>query len=98
MELITPKHPRWEEFCRCLEGPEGCNFQLRDPGDPDSVFWFCLGGNDQSKARAILARMGLKSVEIEASLQYFRNHGGYCDCEILMNVDRPREAATKEDV
>jgi len=70
-----------------MEGPEGCNFRLRDPNDELSVYWHCGGGNDQSKARAILARMGLRPAEIMANLQYFRNHGGYCDCEIVMNVD-----------
>jgi hypothetical protein len=26
-------------------------------------------------------------IDIVASLDYFARHGGYCDCEILMNVD-----------
>jgi hypothetical protein len=26
-------------------------------------------------------------INVEASLAYFKDHGGYCDCEILLNVD-----------
>lgn len=31
MTAMTPQHPRWEEFCVRLEGPEGCNFVTLDP-------------------------------------------------------------------
>jgi hypothetical protein len=27
-------------------------------------------------------------INVEVSLAYFEDHGGYCDCEILLNVDR----------
>jgi hypothetical protein len=87
MEMVTPGHPRWEEFLDRLYGPEGCNFRERAPGDPDSMVWNCTG-DDQSHARRILGRMGYSPVEVELSLQYYRDHSGYCDCEILMNVDR----------
>lgn len=26
-------------------------------------------------------------IDMEKSLKYFRSHGGYCDCEVLMNVE-----------
>src|SRR5688572_18198194 len=26
-DLMTPEHPRWDEFCNLLEGPEGCDFK-----------------------------------------------------------------------
>jgi hypothetical protein len=34
--------------------------------------------------KLVLARMA--GVNIEASLKYFEDHGGYCDCEIGLNV------------
>lgn len=39
----------------------------------------------------VLNSMGM---DVAASLDYFRAHGGYCDCEILMNVEPfdPEEA------
>jgi Protein of unknown function (DUF2695) len=35
-------------------------------------------------AEAVLAAIG--GLDIEASLAGFREHGGYCDCEIIMNA------------
>jgi hypothetical protein len=33
----------------------------------------------------IMTAMG--GVDIETTLTYCRNHGGFCDCEILLNVE-----------
>ena len=74
---VSPRHPRWEEFLDRLRGPEGCNFQTT---------WTCYGGTDKRYSRRILAGMGLTQREIEASLAYFEDHGGYCDCEVVMNL------------
>jgi len=42
-----------------------------------------------SKTRPLAKKLltSMKCVDVEASLEYFSDHGGYCDCEILMNVD-----------
>jgi len=85
--VMTIDHPRWREFYQLLEGPEGCNFQEKVPGDCESVTWKCAGGKDKSLARAILAKH-FPDVDIEKSFEYFEEHGGYCDCEILFNVNR----------
>lgn len=87
---MTPDNPRWEEFVRRLEGPEGCDFQC-DTGpdgkpDLDTVRWSCGGGYDKSKAEAILRDMG--GIDVEGSLAYFEERGGHCDCEILFNIGR----------
>lgn len=74
---MTRDHARWEEFCERLAGPEGCNFS--DDG------WLCAGGRDKTFATAILESMG--GIDVAASLSYFERNGGYCDCEILFNVD-----------
>jgi hypothetical protein len=78
---MTPEHPRWEEFCErldaALEGsPAGCNG--------------CGHPAGHEAARSILATMD--DVDVAASLAYFREHGGHCDCEILLNL----AAATEE--
>lgn len=85
MDIMTAEHPRWVEFCKRLEGPEGCNFRQTDPDDPDTLVWRCSGGPDRSRAKAILEDMGC---DIEQSCDYFEDNGGYCDCEILFNVRR----------
>jgi len=75
---ILPRHPRWEEFLDRLRGPEGCNFKTT---------WTCFGGTDKRFSRRILADMGLSEHAIETSLAYFEDQGGYCDCEVVMNLD-----------
>ena len=77
MEIMTTKHPRWDEFCNRLEGSEGCNFTEES--------WTCYGGYDKRFATAILGTM--EGVDIEKSLAYFEENGGHCDCEILFNID-----------
>ena len=79
--LMTPEHPRWEEFCERLSGPEGCDFQ----GEGATARWRCWG---TYHASAILILMGLSTDDVAWSLEYFSAHGGHCDCEILFNVDR----------
>jgi Protein of unknown function (DUF2695) len=45
-------------------------------------------GEKQRHAKRIMTDMG--NVDIPGSIEYFEAHGGYCDCEILMNVDGER--------
>jgi Protein of unknown function (DUF2695) len=41
--------------------------------------------HDHREAEKIMREMG--GIDVEASIDYFENNGGYCDCEILLNVD-----------
>jgi hypothetical protein len=88
---MTSAHPRWHEFCDLLNhelhlhGCSGDGSQL-DPDNPGKLWpqphptlWL---------SRTILEFMGLSVDEIDVSFKYFREHGGYCDCEVQMNVDR----------
>ena len=81
MKIMQPKHPRWEEFCERLNGPEGIDYKQEKDG---RWTWKCSGGEDKSLATAILKTM--PEIDIEASLKYFEDNGGHCDCEILLNV------------
>lgn len=81
MRAMTAEHERWDEFTERLAGPEGCNFRW---DEDDEMHWKCAGGNDKSLAAGILLRMG--DIDIPASLVYFEEHGGHCDCEIIFNV------------
>jgi len=83
---MTTEHPRWSEFVEKLEGPEGCNFHRKNPADPDSITWECAAGRDKTIASRLLKQMGATDEEIAQSCQYFEDHGGFCDCEILFNV------------
>jgi hypothetical protein len=77
MTIMNPAHPDWEEFVERLGGPEGCDWQEDDT-------WRC-GGPKYRFARAILESM--PDTDVEASLAYFRDNGGGCDCTILFNID-----------
>lgn len=77
LSVMFPAHPRWPEFIERLSGPEGCDFSERG-----SV---CSGGNDKHFALAILGDMG--DIDIEASIALFEENCGFCDCEIIFNVE-----------
>lgn len=87
--LVTPGHPRWEEFLDRLTGPLGLD--VRDGG------WHCAGGEDKSHCRRILLAMGLSPATVETNLTFFERHGGYCDCEVWMNVERSVARAESGD-
>jgi hypothetical protein len=74
-ETLTPKSPRWDEFGAALYDAidiSGCD---GDEAKPGLVY---------RHAKEIMANMG--DVDVEASLKFFKANGGYCDCEILLNV------------
>src|SRR5262245_35465091 len=79
--IMRPGQPRWQEFMWRLKGPEGLNARL---GPGGALQWDCH--DDLRGSAAVLARMGLTLREIEASCRYFARQGGYCDCEVLLNV------------
>lgn len=81
---MDPSHPLWEDFLERLEGPEGCDFKKDEK--KERITWKCLGGNDKTFAKKILKNMGLTDDEIIGSCEYFHDHGGHCDCEIIFNV------------
>lgn len=84
--VMTTNHPEWEHFCGLLSGKEGCNFKK---DEKKRTTWRCAGGNDKSLATAIL-KTHFPNIDIKKSMAYFEKHGGFCDCEILFNVDARR--------
>lgn len=92
--IVSHDHPAWEEFLDRLEGPEGCDFTEGEPGNVDSITWRCAGGMDKTYATAILRNMqnSYPDIDVEASLAYYNENGGHCDCEILFNVPRGSHA------
>jgi hypothetical protein len=78
-EVLTPENPRWEQFTAAMldsmESMELCDGDARQ-AEPDKV---------HRHAKAVMTAMG--DIDIAATLAFFEAHGGYCDCEILLNVD-----------
>lgn len=68
--IMTPSHPRWEEFAERLEEAlraETC---------------------DSTTLRLSTRLLGsMADIDVAKSVEYFRANGGYCDCEVLLNVD-----------
>jgi len=77
MEIMTPKHSKWKEFIDKLQG--AC--EVRDA--EGKVGWLCDGTT--KNARRVLDCMD--RIDVEKSLEYFQDFGGFCDCEIVYNVD-----------
>lgn len=80
--VLTPKSNRWNAFTERLNGKDGCNFK----GIGKDITWTCDNSRKRPLARKILEKMG--NINIPATMRYFSRHGGYCDCEILFNVDK----------
>ena len=80
--IMCKDHPKWEEFILRLSGPEGCDFKEDANG---KTTWKCKNGEDKSLAIKILRAMDIE--DIEGTISYFEDNSGYCDCEILFNVE-----------
>jgi hypothetical protein len=78
-EVLTPDSPRWNDFVGRLDAAIG------EHG--------CAAGTNKDNAKAVMRDMG--GIDIAATLAYFEDHGGGCDCEILLNVMGPM---TAEDI
>lgn len=91
LPLMTPSHPKWKKFMVEMEGPNGCHFRQKSSLGARSTTWKC-----NSSIRRPICRRLLKKykVDVVASLQFFVNHGGYCDCEVIFNVERSFKRAS----
>jgi hypothetical protein len=83
---MTMDHPLWEDFMDRLYGPEGCNFDLKIPNDMGSLTGTCDSRDTCPICRRLLESMGFTPEEIEASISYFHEHSGWCDCEVFLNL------------
>jgi Protein of unknown function (DUF2695) len=81
---MTTGHPRWRDFADRLGGPEGCDFQ-EAPDSPDGFTWDCDHSRD--KTVAILRDMGADDEDVATRSPTSTRTAGFCDCEILLNVD-----------
>ena len=76
---LTKRHPGWKTFLTLLE--KKVNFRKMRNG---RTTWTCDG--KLTFTRQIL-RARFPGVSIEKTIKYLQDRGGYCDCEVLMNVD-----------
>jgi hypothetical protein len=76
IEIMGPEHPRWGEFRRLLR--ERLRFVGRG-------LMSCPGISDKPLTYEILKDY-FPTVNVPATFEFFETMGGYCDCEVLLNV------------
>jgi len=74
-EILTPDSPRWDEFSDALDAIGRCDGDGTGESNPALVHRY---------AKVVMTTMG--NIDIAGSIAFFEEHGGYCDCEILLNV------------
>lgn len=82
-EIITKDQPKWDTFCDELA--KAVNFREDEKG---SWSWNC--DHDLRMSIKILHDMvlaGDDEIDVAGTLEYFRENGGHCDCEVLFNVE-----------
>ncbi len=85
--VMTPDHPLWNAFIECLCGP-GMLDCLRPGADCGRYCQDCFTHADE-----ILREMRLN---ISDSMQYFRDHGAFCDCGIIIKIEHRRRQSLPE--
>jgi hypothetical protein len=79
MKTMTMAHPEWQQFANGL----GNAIHARG----------C--DHTHEHTRALLEVLGFADDEIEAFVAGFTEAGGFCDCEILMNLAGPASEPTE---
>ncbi len=74
----------FNRFKELLEGKEGCNFTEKIKGDPNSMTWNCSHNHKLSKQ---ILNKHFPKEDINSFLKLCKNNSGYCDCEIVFNVN-----------
>ena len=85
--IMTTDHPMWNRFFARLVA----QLDFRNSSSGNTVF---RCDNTHDKATEILKDIG--GVNIPETLDYFKDNGGHCDCEIVFNVPASREWADHE--
>lgn len=77
--VMDMDNERWEEFLELLDKEM----------NRDDFTEACDSTTNKPNARRALVRMGLTSDEIVETFEFLESRGGYCDCEIFLNIDMP---------
>jgi len=75
-QILNPSHKFWRALCIRL------NDMLNSHVD-GTLRFRCH--HDLRNTEKILK--SLPNIDVEKTLEFYRDLGGYCDCEILMNVE-----------
>ena len=75
-EILTEKHSLWKGFIHRLD------MELHHKFDNGEMIGKCNG--DLCQSTKILK--SLYNIDVDKTIEYFENKGGFCDCEVIMNV------------
>lgn len=80
---MTPWHSDWADLLHELREELGLTHDEND----QTVAEEC--GHDPECPKAVdhMRKLDFDNAAIERSLAYFREHGGTCNCKILLNVE-----------
>lgn len=73
-EIMDQDHPHWQHFRQLLR------WQIWPRGQKS-----CPGMKSKPLTEKILKKH-FPTVDIPATMDFFEQKGGYCDCEVLLNV------------
>lgn len=96
--ILTREHPQWDQFIQILEGILYFHEIENEDGEPD-IAWHCESDFTQTTAVLnFMISLGiLKDIDIDGTIEYFQENGGYCDCEVLFNVDDDDDDDDEDD-
>ena len=77
LSILTNDHPRFEEFIEDLEAY--CHFHTNEEGVME---WTCQCTHDAD----IKILEQYEGIDVEKTIAYFEENGGYCDCEVIFNI------------
>lgn len=79
--IMTREHPQWGLFANIL-------IAALDFEELSGIFR-CDGTFRRSVATLLfMTELDLvKDIDIDGTLQYFKENNGYCDCEVIFNID-----------
>lgn len=79
--ILSPQHQLWKSFILKLAGDSGIQLILEKDMQ---CTWKC--DHTFTKTTEILSGYIKEDIDIEATLDFFRQHNGTCDCTVLFNV------------
>lgn len=99
MEQMNTNHKNWDTFrtrlCNELVGAAGFDLddKIKELGEDneEEIGQACVNAmtkgcdNTLDKSRKVLR--GILDISVDESITYLEDNGGYCDCEVIINID-----------
>lgn len=97
--IMNSQHARWVEFCErmydateLILGPNLCEEHFREAIENNKPLSFdCECDGSFAKTKKVLNDINrtlspAKKLNVAKTLEFFRQHSEYCDCEVMLNI------------